>query len=203
MYVSCGTHQHVCMENAAACQMSSTATTPSSCLACSQQLTYVCCLQAVLALGVALCVLIVILAKKALKKLQQQELEREAEIEAQEAAAQAGTAPVHDMGVMRCTNTDVDCTSKQPLPLAIESKVPGAAKQPAAGSDGDLQVILVDDGSTSTADLSRGSPNNSFIPAGQVPPAALETQPSASDVSRVSSLSSLRGLLSQTFRRSS
>lgn len=166
-------------------------------------------LQVLLALGIALCVIIVILAKKALKKIQEQELEREAqEARAAEAAqdAEAGTAvgPQH-----RASLDAVGATQKQPLPLAVESKLAKSAdaglplgqNSTGSGSDGDLQVIVVDD-TAAPADAARSvTREGSLIPAGQLPPAALDAEASTS--SRMSSVSSLRGLLSARFQRSS
>jgi uncharacterized membrane protein YdjX (TVP38/TMEM64 family) len=169
-----------------------------------------------LALGITLCIVIVVLAKKALKKIEEQELEREAQEAAAaaaaaeaEAAAEAGTAGPGTYGAKERASLD---NSKRPMPLAVEGKLAAAAAATgaaaaagvcattASSSDGDLQVIVVDDASTaqgSDLSLNRG---DSLIPAGS-PPAAAEAEPSAS--SRASSLSSLRGLLSSRFQRSS
>jgi hypothetical protein len=169
----------------------------------------------VLALGIVLCIIIVVLAKKALKKIQEQELEREAQ-EAQAAAAaqdaEAGTA----VGPQQQQRASLDAAGgshqKQPLPLAVESKL--AAKSAdgspglhhnstGSGSDGDLQVIVMDDNAAASGASATPSvtTEGGLIPAGQLPPAALE--PEASSTSRMSSVSSLRGLLSGRFQRSS
>lgn len=159
-----------------------------------------------LALGVALCVIIVILAKKALKKLQEQELEREARAAEAAQDAEAGTA----VGPQQCASLDAaGATQKQPLPLAVESKqaksadaaLPLGQNSTGSGSDGDLQVIVLDD-NAAPADAARSvTREGSLIPAGQLPPAALDAEASTS--SRMSSVSSLRGLLSARFQRSS
>lgn len=154
------------------------------------------------------------LAKKALKKIEEQELEREAEEAAAaaaadtEAAAESGTAGLGAYDAKERASLD---NSKRPMPLAVEGKLAAAAVASGAAaanvcgtssgsSDGDLQVIVVDDASTtqdSDLSLNRG---DSLIPAGP-PPAATEAEPSAT--SRASSLSSLRGVLSGRFQRSS
>jgi uncharacterized membrane protein YdjX (TVP38/TMEM64 family) len=165
-----------------------------------------------LALGITLCIVIVVLAKKALKKIEEQELEREAQEAAAaaaaeaDAAAEAGTAGPFDSKERASLDG-----SKQPLSLSVEGKLAAAAAgsgaaaggvcgTTASSSDGDLQVIVVDDASTaqgSNLSLDRG---DSLIPAG-TPPAAAQAEPSAT--SRASSVSSLRGLLNSRFQRSS
>jgi hypothetical protein len=170
------------------------------------------CQQLLLALGITLCIVIVVLAKKALKKIEEQELEREAQEAAAaaaaeaDAAAEAGTAGPFDSKERASLDG-----SKQPLSLSVEGKLAAAAAgsgaaaggvcgTTASSSDGDLQVIVVDDASTaqgSNLSLDRG---DSLIPAG-TPPAAAQAEPSAT--SRASSVSSLRGLLNSRFQRSS
>lgn len=171
--------------------------------------------QVVLALGIALCIVIVILAKKALKKITEQELEREERVAAAAAAAEAaedGTAgTVQDA----CKSVDAGLDAqKRPLPLAVESKLgeagagfctPLEQKSTGSGSEGDLQVIVVDNAPAVALPVLETDPSyirqNSLIPAGQLPPAAMETDASTS--SRMSSVSSLRGLLGSRMHRSS
>jgi hypothetical protein len=175
--------------------------------------------QVILALGIALCIIIVILAKKALKKITEQELEHERQLAAEAeaaAAAEAGTAGPDASQPWQRSSLDSLQHQKQPLPLAIEGKLGGGAdtcqaldnKSLGSGSDGDLQVIVMDNPTSSTntttnpmqqdSGLSRDS---SLIPttAAQPPAAAAD----ASTTSRVSSVSSMRGLLSGVFQRSS
>jgi uncharacterized membrane protein YdjX (TVP38/TMEM64 family) len=172
----------------------------------------------VLALGIALCIVIVILAKKALKKITEQELERE-EREAAAAAAAAAAEAAEDgtAGAAPDTRKSVDAgfdAQKRPLPLAVESKLGEAGagsyapldhKSTGSGSEGDLQVIVVDSAPAPTPAVLADDPSfvrqGSLIPAGQLPPAAMETDASTS--SRMSSVSSLRGLLGSRFQRSS
>jgi uncharacterized membrane protein YdjX (TVP38/TMEM64 family) len=171
----------------------------------------------ILALGIALCVIIVILAKKALKKITEQELEHERQLAAEAeaaAAAEAGTAGPDASQPWQRSSLDSLQHQKQPLPLAIEGKLAGADtctpldnKSLGSGSDGDLQVIVMDNPTSSTntttnpmqqdSGLSRES---SLIPTAQ-PPAAAGAD--ASTTSRGSSVSSMRGLLSGVFQRSS
>lgn len=173
--------------------------------------------QVILALGIALCVIIVILAKKALKKITEQELEHERQLAAEAeaaAAAEAGTAGPDASQPWQRSSLDSLQHQKQPLPLAIEGKLAGADtctpldnKSLGSGSDGDLQVIVMDNPTSSTntttnpmqqdSGLSRES---SLIPTAQ-PPAAAGAD--ASTTSRGSSVSSMRGLLTGVFQRSS
>lgn len=171
-------------------------------------------MQVVLALGIALCIVIVILAKKALKKITEQELEREEREAAEAAAAAAAEAAEDGTADARKSMDAVLDAQKRPLPLAVESKLGEAAasscppldqKSTGSGSEGDLQVIVVDSAPAPAApvlgnDLSFVR-QGSLIPAGQLPPAAMETDASTS--SRVSLVSSLRGLLGSRFQRSS
>lgn len=171
--------------------------------------------QILLALAIILCVVIVIVAKKALKKIEEQELEREAQEAAAAAAAEAAADP--EAGAPNA-RVSLDATSTQKLPLseAVEQKLAGAGagagacppldhKSTGSASEGDLQVIVVDDApavvpvlDSNSTDVSRQS---GLIPAGQLPPAAMETDASTSG--RMSSVSSLRALLSGRSQRSS
>jgi hypothetical protein len=165
--------------------------------------------QVVLVLGILLCVGIVIWAKRALKKLQAQELEREASAAAADAAEQ-GTA---EAGSSMHTG---GASAAPPLaPLDVEGKLAaagasGGSKGPTSVG-GDLEVIVVDASAASPASLdadsnlslSRSSFGGSLIPAGQLPPAAAaDSDRQASLGGRLSSVSSLRGLLSGRFQRS-
>lgn len=185
-------------------------------------------LQVILALGIALCIVIVVFAKKALKKLTEQELQREAELAAQAeaeaaaAAAEAGTAGPGGMDGKACDSLGALDQQKRPLPLAVEGKLaegklaseaaPLDHKSTGSGSDGDLQVIVVDNNTTAGTAASPaghnatvlGAPDvsreSSLIPTAQQPPAAFGA---GSTTSRASSVSSMRGLLSGFFQRSS
>lgn len=172
--------------------------------------------QVLLALGIALVVFIVILAKKALKSITDQELAREkAEAETAAAAAAAEAAEDGTAGEQHQEQKTPDCVNghgqKVPLPLAVDSKLAAAAAAPtscgASGSSvGDLQVIVADDTGVHSQDsslsMSRGS-NNSLIATAPVPPAAADDQAGSSMSSRTSSISSMMGLLSARFQRSS
>lgn len=179
-----------------------------------------------MALGIALCIVIVILAKKALKKITEQELEHEAQLAAEAeaaAAAEAGTAGPDAGQTWTCSSQEPVIHAldhqKQPLPLAIEGKLAAAGadtcrpldnKSTGSGSDGDLQVIVMDNATVSTSAATNTvqagtgpavvSREGSLIPTAQ-PPAAAAAD--ASTTSRASSVSSLRGLLSGVFQRSS
>lgn len=129
--------------------------------------------QAVLALGIALCIVIVIMAKKALKKIELQELEREAQEAA--AAQQAAVAAAAEEGaaggaggagaaafpLQSPSSIDSITGSKTPLPLAVNGKLAATGavgavgavaggSSPSGSSTGDLQVILVDDATAAT-----------------------------------------------------
>lgn len=182
--------------------------------------------QIILALGIALCIVIVIFAKKALKKLTEQELQHEAELAAQAeaeaaaAAAEAGTAAGPPGALDSKGNDSLEPLDQQkrPLPLAVEGKLAAAGAGPlehkstgsGSGSDGDLQVIVMDNNATAAnaaaSPAAQGSAldgvswEGSLIPTAQMPPAATG---GASMSSRASSVSSMRGLLSGFFQRSS
>jgi len=169
--------------------------------------------QVLLALGIALVVFIVILAKKALKSITDQELAREkAEAEAAAAAAAAEAAEEGTAGEQHQEQKQPDCVNGQkvPLPLAVDSKLAAAAAPTSCGASGssvgDLQVIVADDSGIQSQDsslsMSRSS-NNSLIATAPVPPAAADDQAGSSMSSRTSSISSMMGLLSARFQRSS
>jgi uncharacterized membrane protein YdjX (TVP38/TMEM64 family) len=176
----------------------------------------------VLVLGICICVCVVIWAKRALKKLQQMELERE-EAEERARAAEEGTAGLDADGdaAAAAGRASLDAAAVAKKLEGVDAAAAGSgAKFPGSrGSEGDL-VIVVDDAATTTGSslsLSLSSDGSVTPPAGQqqqvqapapaavaqrpLPPAALEAEPSR--VSSVSSVSSLRGLLSARFQRSS
>jgi hypothetical protein len=167
----------------------------------------------VLAIGILFVVLSVIYSKRMLRKLEAEELAKE-QAEAEAAAAAAAAADDVEAaqlgGAADGSAPAVADKLRAGLPLQISDKLQGDDSNAAAGSaagagtnspagscsQGDLQVIVTDaSGAPNSSSLARTPSSNSWIPAGQQE-AGSEGSSSGSFMSRMSSVSSFRRLLS-------